>query len=119
MIAIEMIVVCLVIGVLLCLSGLLSDTAPKALGGWIINVALPATTLGTVHNVTMDTNWLMAAASPARHGTPHSAGTRHALVAVRPGRSASRGGLGQHIVCWPAHGDSLCRRAMGQFGALH
>ena len=64
MIAIELIVVCLVIGVLLRLSGRLPDAAPKVLGGWVINVALPATALGAVHGVTIDTDWLMAAATP-------------------------------------------------------
>ena len=64
MIAIELIVVCLVIGVLLRLSGRLPEAAPKALGGWVINVALPATALVSVHNVTINTDWLLAAATP-------------------------------------------------------
>jgi len=64
MFAIELIVVCLLIGVALRLSGRLSETAPKALGGWVINVALPATALQAVHGIEIDSAWLIAAATP-------------------------------------------------------
>lgn len=58
------VLVFLAIGVLLRLSGRLPETASKVLGGWVINVALPATALQSVHNVTVDGAWLLAAASP-------------------------------------------------------
>ncbi len=64
MIAIELIVACLAIGVLLRLSGRLPDSAPKALGGWVINVALPASALNAVHGIEINGEWLLAAASP-------------------------------------------------------
>ncbi|MEQ8348059.1 MAG: AEC family transporter [Sneathiellaceae bacterium] len=58
------VLVFLAIGVLLRLSGRLPDNAAKVLGGWVINVALPATALHAVHNVSVDMSWLLAAASP-------------------------------------------------------
>jgi hypothetical protein len=61
---IELIVVCLLVGVLLRLSGRMPETAPKALGGWVINVALPATALRTVHDLDVDASWWLAAATP-------------------------------------------------------
>lgn len=61
---IELIVVCLLIGVALRWSGRLPDTAPKALGGWVINVALPAAAIRSVHNLTLNDDWLLAAATP-------------------------------------------------------
>ena len=64
MVAIELIVICLVIGVLLRLSGRLPDTAPKALGGWVIHVALPAAALSAIHDVSINKDWLLAAVTP-------------------------------------------------------
>jgi predicted permease len=61
---IELILVCLVIGVLLRWSGRLPENAPKALGGWVINVALPATALHSVHNTSFHPEWWLAAATP-------------------------------------------------------
>jgi len=61
---IELIVACLVIGVLLRLSGRLPETAPKALAGWVINVALPATALKAVHDLDVDPSWWLAVAVP-------------------------------------------------------
>lgn len=61
---IELIVACLVVGVLLRLSGRLPETAPKVLGGWVINVALPATALRTVHDLAVDPSWWLAVAAP-------------------------------------------------------
>ena len=61
---ITLIVACLVVGVLLRLSGRLPETAPKALGGWVINVALPATALRTVHDLSVDPSWWLAVAAP-------------------------------------------------------
>ncbi len=43
-----LIFVCLVIGIVLRWSGRLPDTATKVLGGWVINVALPAAALRSV-----------------------------------------------------------------------
>lgn len=61
---IELIIVCLVIGAVLRWSGRLPDTAPKVLGGWVINVALPAAALRSVHNLSLHDDWLLAAATP-------------------------------------------------------
>tara|TARA_R110002126_G_scaffold289659_1_gene445142 strand:- start:12166 stop:13071 length:906 start_codon:yes stop_codon:yes gene_type:complete len=61
---IELILFCLAIGVLLRWSGRLPDAAPKVLGGWVINVALPAAALRSVHDVTFDADWWLAAATP-------------------------------------------------------
>lgn len=61
---IELIVICLLIGILLRWSGRLPDATPKALGGWVINVALPATAIRSVHNLSVDGEWLLAAATP-------------------------------------------------------
>lgn len=58
------ILVCLAIGVLLRLSGRLPDNTPKVLGGWVINVALPAMALRRVHDVDVDASWVLAAATP-------------------------------------------------------
>ncbi len=48
------ILVFLVIGVLLWASGRMPDNAPKVLGSWVINVALPATALHSVHGIAFD-----------------------------------------------------------------
>ncbi len=61
---ITLIVACLAVGVLLRLSGRLPETAPKVLGGWVINVALPATALRTVHDLDVDPSWWLAVAAP-------------------------------------------------------
>lgn len=58
------ILVCLAIGVLLRLSGRLPDNTPKVLGGWVINVALPAMALRSVHDVDVEASWVLAAATP-------------------------------------------------------
>jgi predicted permease len=61
---IGLIFACLAIGVALRLSGRLPDTATRALGGWVINVALPATALHSVHGLEMHPDWWLAAATP-------------------------------------------------------
>lgn len=61
---IALILVCMGIGVLLRLSGRFPDTAPKAFGGWVINVALPAAAIDSVHNLTVRPDWWLAAATP-------------------------------------------------------
>lgn len=55
---------CLMIGVVLRLSGKLPDNTSKVLGGWVINVALPAAAINSVHNVSLRGDWWMAAATP-------------------------------------------------------
>lgn len=54
----------LLIGVALRWSGRLPDNANKALGGWVINVALPAAALRSVHDLTLHDDWYLAAATP-------------------------------------------------------
>lgn len=54
----------LVIGVLLRLIGRLPENAPKVLGGWVINVALPATAISSVHGLSLHPDWWLAAATP-------------------------------------------------------
>ncbi|MFN8071780.1 MAG: AEC family transporter [Mycobacterium sp.] len=61
---IALILCCMGIGVLLRLSGRFPDTAPKAFGGWVINVALPAAAIHSVHNLTVRPDWWLAAATP-------------------------------------------------------
>jgi len=61
---IALILICMGIGVLLRLSGRFPDTAPKAFGGWVINVALPAAAIDSVHNLTVRPDWWLAAATP-------------------------------------------------------
>lgn len=53
---------CFGLGMLLRRSGRLPDNAPSALNGFIVNVALPALTLVTVHNLNWDARFLFAAA---------------------------------------------------------
>jgi hypothetical protein len=55
---------CLVIGVVLRLSGRLPDNATKVLGGFVINVALPAAALRSVHELALHPDWWLAAATP-------------------------------------------------------
>ena len=55
---------CLGIGVALRLSGRLPDNAHKTLGGWVINVALPAAALDSIHNLQLSDGWWFAASTP-------------------------------------------------------
>ena len=59
-----LIFVFLCLGVLLRLSGRMPAETTRVLGGWVINVALPATALKSVHGVRIDDAWLLAAATP-------------------------------------------------------
>ncbi len=61
---IAFIFICLAIGIILRWSGRLPDTATKALGGWVINVALPAAALRSVHDLKLHPDWWFAAATP-------------------------------------------------------
>ena len=54
----------LAVGIILRWSGRLPDTATKALGGWVINVALPAAALRSVHDLKLYPDWWLAAATP-------------------------------------------------------
>ena len=56
-----LLVACFVLGMLLRHSGRLPDNAPSALNGFVVNVSLPALTLVTVHNLTLDTRLAFAA----------------------------------------------------------
>jgi malate permease and related proteins len=55
---------CLAIGIVLRLSGRLPDNATKVLGGFVINVALPAAALRSVHELALHPDWWLAAATP-------------------------------------------------------
>jgi predicted permease len=61
---IALVLACLVIGVALRLSGRLPDNTSSVLGGWVINVALPATAFHSVHDLTVRNDWWLAAATP-------------------------------------------------------
>ncbi len=61
---IALILACLAIGVGLRLWGRLPDNASSVLGGWVISVALPAAAFRSVHNLTVDDDWWLAAATP-------------------------------------------------------
>ena len=61
---IVLIFACLLIGIGLRWSGRLPDTATKVLGGWVINVALPAAALRNVHELFLHPDWWLAAATP-------------------------------------------------------
>lgn len=61
---VALIVACLAIGALLRWSGRLPEGANKVLGGWVINVALPAAALDSVHGLTIGDGWWLAAATP-------------------------------------------------------
>ncbi|WP_213739856.1 AEC family transporter [Bradyrhizobium sp. dw_411] len=61
---IALIFTCLAIGIILRWSGRLPDTATKTLGGWVINVALPAAALRSVHDLKLQPDWWFAAATP-------------------------------------------------------
>jgi malate permease and related proteins len=61
---IGLVLACLAIGVALRLSGRLPDNATHVLGGWVLNVALPAAAFHSVHNLTISPGWWFAAATP-------------------------------------------------------
>ncbi|MBV8796748.1 MAG: AEC family transporter [Hyphomicrobiales bacterium] len=61
---IVLILVSLGIGVCLRLTNRLPDNATKVLGGFVINVALPAAALHSVQNLTLTPDWALAAATP-------------------------------------------------------
>ena len=61
---IALILTCLGIGVVLRVTGRLPDTAANVLGGWVINVALPAAAISSVHGLTLHPDWWLAAATP-------------------------------------------------------
>jgi hypothetical protein len=61
---IALIVLCLAIGALLRWSGRLPEGANKVLGAWVINVALPAAAIGSLHSIAIDRSWWLAAATP-------------------------------------------------------
>ncbi|MBJ3775664.1 AEC family transporter [Acuticoccus sp. 2012] len=54
----------LAIGVVLNATGRMPENASKVLGAWVINVALPATALHSVHGITFDPGWAFAALTP-------------------------------------------------------
>ena len=59
-----LILISLALGVVLRLSGRLPDNAAKVFGGWVINVALPAAALNSIHNLHLRPDWWLAAATP-------------------------------------------------------
>lgn len=61
---IALILTALAIGVVLRLSGRLPETAANVLSGWVINVALPAAAINSVHGLTFHADWWLAAATP-------------------------------------------------------
>lgn len=61
---IVMIILYLVIGVVLRLSGRLPEESSKVLSGWVINVALPAAALESMHGLDVRPDWWFAAATP-------------------------------------------------------
>ena len=61
---IALILTCLAIGVVLRITGRLPDTAANVLSGWVINVALPAAAINSVHGLTLHADWWLAAATP-------------------------------------------------------
>ena len=61
---IALVLACLAIGIALRLSGRLPDNATHVLGGWVINVALPAAAFHSVHNLTIRSDWWLAVATP-------------------------------------------------------
>ncbi len=61
---VALIIACLFIGMVLRWSGRLPEGANKVLGGWVINVALPAAALQSVHGLTINSGWWLAAATP-------------------------------------------------------
>ncbi len=61
---IALIFICLIIGILLRWSGRLPDTTTKVLGGWVINVALPAAAIHSMYGVTLRPDYWLAALTP-------------------------------------------------------
>jgi predicted permease len=61
---IALVLACLAIGIALRLSGRLPDNATHVLGGWVINVALPAAAFHSVHDLTIRSDWWLAVATP-------------------------------------------------------
>ena len=61
---IALILTCLGIGVVPRVTGRLPDTAANVLGGWVINVALPAAAISSVHGLTLHPDWWLAASTP-------------------------------------------------------
>lgn len=61
---IALILACLAIGAALRASGRLPDNASKVMGGWVINVALPAAAIRSVHGLALKPDWWLAAATP-------------------------------------------------------
>ncbi|WP_454719828.1 MULTISPECIES: AEC family transporter [Cupriavidus] len=61
---IALIFVCLAIGILLRWTRRLPDTATKVLGGWVINVALPAAAIRSVHDLSLHPDWWLASSTP-------------------------------------------------------
>lgn len=59
-----LILTCLALGVALRLVFKLPDTTTTVLGGWVLNVALPATALNSVHHVNPHPDWWLATAMP-------------------------------------------------------
>lgn len=59
-----LIIACLVLGVVLRRTGRLPENANKVLGGWVINVALPAAALQSLDHLAIDRAWWLAAATP-------------------------------------------------------
>ncbi len=54
----------LFLGVALRLSGVLPPSTTKALSGWVINIALPAAAISSVHNIEPQDDWWLAASMP-------------------------------------------------------
>lgn len=61
---VALILLCLAIGVALRASGRMPDNATKVLGAWVINVALPAAALRSLHHLHIRDDWWLAAATP-------------------------------------------------------
>ncbi len=61
---IVLILVCLAIGIVLRVTARLPNDATRALGGFVINVALPAAALRSVHDLSVTSDWRLAAMTP-------------------------------------------------------
>ena len=59
-----LILISLAVGVALRLSGRLPQTAGNVFGGWVINVALPAAALSSIHDLSLRRDWWLAVATP-------------------------------------------------------
>lgn len=60
---IALIIACLAIGIVLRWTGKFPETTTKALSGWVIYVALPAAALRSLHGLSPQPSWLLAAAT--------------------------------------------------------